>query len=223
MLPSVVGASEVISPRGFSLLSQLPSPTSPPPTSSTFHPHFHAPIQHRHLSYSITATSSSACLYFRLKAVLPLVVGVSRVISPRGFSQLFQSPPPTSPLSISPTVHPHSHAPTSVSIATVLAPPLQTTEVHILCGIQCLHRLLAHCRVSPQGFFPCYFSCIILCFFCRQISFSVFDHVTVCNGCLYVYRVGKSVYCNQVRVTCVRAYAQVYVRTYRPCSCNRHV
>ena len=47
--------------------------------------------------------------------------------------------------------------------------------------------------------------------------------VTVCNGYLYVYRVGKSVYCNQVRVTCVRAYAQVYVRTYRPCSCNRHV
>ena len=66
VLPSVVGASEVISPRGFSLLSQLPSPTSPPPTSSTFHPHFHAPIQHRHLSYSITATSSTACLYFRL-------------------------------------------------------------------------------------------------------------------------------------------------------------
>ena len=75
----------------------------------------------------------------------------------------------------------------------------------------------------PTGVFPLLFQLYYFVFFRRQISFSVFDHVTVCNGCLYVYRAGKSVCCNQVRGTCVRAYAQVYVRTYRPCSCNRHV
>ena len=51
----------------------------------------------------------------------------------------------------------------------------------------------------PTGVFPLLFQLYYFCVFSLADSFSVFDHVTVCNGCLYV------------RVTCVCTGLRAYV------------